>query len=156
MIEITSHSEQETREIGRRLGERLTEGVVIGLSGTLGTGKTRLTQGIGMGLGVPAETITSPTYTLCVPHLGRLELVHIDAYRISDDTEVDELGLDELIEDGAVLVIEWAERIATALPPIDLQILLEHNDDQSRTIWVEGRTEKVNWLGKKGLFPEAS
>ena len=69
MIEITSHSEHETRDIGRRIGERLTEGTVVGLSGTLGTGKTRLTQGIGLGLGIPTETITSPTYTLCVPHL---------------------------------------------------------------------------------------
>ena len=119
---------------------------MIGLNGTLGTGKTRLTQGIGLGLAIPADTITSPTYTIGVPYYGRLPLYHLDAYRINDISEVDELGLDEWVEDGAILVIEWSDRWAKFLPPMDLRISIEHQDDQTRTIQIESLSERVSWL----------
>ncbi len=125
MIEIETTDEEETRELGRRIGAFLESGSVIALDGTLGAGKTRLTQGIGVGLGIPSDAIVSPTYTLCVPYSGRLPLIHLDAYRIKDTCEVDELGLDELVEEGAVLVIEWASRIERFLPPSDIQIVID-------------------------------
>jgi tRNA threonylcarbamoyladenosine biosynthesis protein TsaE len=119
----------------------------------LGSGKTRLTQGIGVGLGVPADSIVSPTYTICVPYSGRLDLLHIDAYRINDVTEVDELGLDELVEDGVVLAIEWADKIAEYLPPISLQIDFDYDDESSRSIVVSVATECEAFF--KELFEDA-
>ena len=137
MVEITTNSEDETRELGRRIGKLLEPGCVIALNGTLGAGKTRLTQGIGVGLDVPAESIVSPTFTLCVPYSGRFPLIHLDAYRIKDDSEVDELGLDELLEDGAVLVVEWAARIRNSLPPIDIEIEIVHDSGDARTFRIQ-------------------
>ncbi len=141
--EFVTQGETETRELGRRLGIQLQPGTVIGLSGTLGAGKTRLTQGIGLGLGVPSDSIVSPTFTLCVPYQGRLRLLHLDAYRIQDPSEIDELGLDEAVEDGAVLIIEWHERFAAFFPPLDLRINLELIDDQGRRVIVENLTERI-------------
>lgn len=135
--EFITHSEDETREIGRKLGNQLKPGTVIGLSGTLGAGKTRFTQGIGLGLGVPEDSIVSPTFTLCVPYRGRLQLLHLDAYRINHASEIDELGLDEWVEDGAVLVIEWYERFSPYFPPLDFQVTLQLIDELSRKIVVE-------------------
>lgn len=111
--------------------------MVVGLSGTLGAGKTRFTQGIGLGLGLPEDSIVSPTFTLCVPYRGRLQLLHLDAYRINHATEIDELGLDESVDDGAVLVIEWYERFSTCFPPLDFQVTLQLIDDPRRKIVIE-------------------
>ena len=131
-LTFTSQSEQQTSELGERLGRALEPGTVIGLNGTLGSGKTRLTQGIGRGLDIADGAIVSPTYTLCVPHEGRLGLLHLDAYRIADPGEVDELGLDELTENGVILIVEWSQRIQTLLPPIDLTVNIEPKSEQIR------------------------
>lgn len=146
--QFTSHSESETRELGRLIGEQLLAGMVVALDGTLGAGKTRLVQGIGIGLGLSADSVVSPTYTICVPYSGRLPLLHLDAYRIGDLHEVDELGLDEAIEDGALLVVEWAERIVDLLPPVDLQIRIQTLDDQVRRIELLSRRGKWRFQSK--------
>ena len=125
MQEFISNSESETRSLGVAIGESLEPGIVIGLNGTLGSGKTRLTQAIGIGLGIAEGEVVSPTFTICVPHEGRLPFLHLDAYRIKQLTEIDELGLDESVEDGIVLIVEWAIRIEKYLPPIDLNISIE-------------------------------
>jgi tRNA threonylcarbamoyladenosine biosynthesis protein TsaE len=135
--EFLTTSEDETRKIGRWLGQQLQPGTVIGLSGTLGAGKTRFTQGIGWGLDVSADAIVSPTFTLCIPYAGRLKLLHLDAYRIKHPSEIDELGLDELVEDGGVLVIEWYERFAPFFPPRDIQVTIEWLDESQRKIEVD-------------------
>ncbi len=129
---FASHSEADTARLGGCLGRSLQAGTVIGLNGNLGMGKTRLTQAIGRGLGILDGQIVSPTFTICVPHEGRLGLLHLDAYRINDPTEVDELGLDELSENGVVLIVEWAERIEKYLPPVDLTISIESFGEQGR------------------------
>ena len=130
---FVSHSEGDTRRLGDCLGGSIVAGTVIGLNGTLGMGKTRLTQALGRALGIPDGEIVSPTFTICVPHEGTLGLLHLDAYRIKDPTEVDELGLDELTENGVVLIVEWAQRIEKYLPPIDLTVSIESIGDQGRT-----------------------
>jgi tRNA threonylcarbamoyladenosine biosynthesis protein TsaE len=135
--EFVTHSDEETRGLGQELGKRLKPGTVIGLSGTLGAGKTRFTQGIGSGLEIPENSIASPTFTLCVPYRGRLQLLHLDAYRISHASEIDELGLDEWVEDGAVLVVEWYERFSTFFPPLDIQVTFQLIDDSTRKIFIE-------------------
>lgn len=104
------------------------------MTGTLGAGKTRFSQGVGLGLGVPADTIVSPTFTLCVPYPGRLLLLHLDAYRIKHASEIDDLGLDEMLDAGAVLLIEWYERFADRFPPMDLSVNLQWLDENQRQI----------------------
>jgi tRNA threonylcarbamoyladenosine biosynthesis protein TsaE len=130
----------QTEQLGRQLAECLQPGLVIGLDGTLGSGKTRLVQAIAAGLGIAADQVVSPTFTLCVPHAGRLKILHVDAYRINHQEEVDELGLDEEVEDGTVLLVEWAERIAASLPPLDIQVVATPVDATSRQYRIAGIT----------------
>jgi tRNA threonylcarbamoyladenosine biosynthesis protein TsaE len=141
--EFVTQGEDETRELGRWLGSQLSAGTVIGLTGTLGAGKTRFAQGLGLGLGVPADTIVSPTFTLCVPYTGRLLLLHLDAYRIKDASEIDELGLDEMVDEGAVLVIEWFERFASNFPRADIQVSIEWLDESQRRIEIHCLSDQI-------------
>lgn len=133
-----THSVDETREFGYRLGHLLLPGTVVALSGDLGAGKTTLTQGIARGLGIDAR-VTSPTFTLVNEYdagsLGRL--IHMDSYRLGDSqgdsrddvvTEAGTFGIEEVLDDeDAVVVIEWAERLASVLPPDCLRITLAHD-----------------------------
>ena len=114
--------------------------MLIGLTGSLGAGKTNLTQGIGEGIGARRTDITSPTFTICVPHHGRIKLLHLDAYRIKDGSEVDELALDEELEDGSVVIVEWADLIESLLPEIDVMISIEATSETERRFLFEART----------------
>ena len=96
--------------------------------------RTHLTQGIATGLGVPEGTVVSPTFTICIPYEARLLMLHLDAYRIKSPEEVDQLGLDESVSDGVVLVVEWASRIELLLPPIDLKIQLAQTGEETREL----------------------
>ena len=145
-FQFESQSPADTDRLGQTIGAAVEHGTVIGLDGTLGAGKTRLTQGIGIGLGIKPGNVVSPTFTIMVPHAGRLPLVHLDAYRIKSPEEVDELDLDELVVDGAVLVIEWANRIANLLPIIDLSVQIEHVDDEQRRFRLTTGSEKGRTL----------
>jgi tRNA threonylcarbamoyladenosine biosynthesis protein TsaE len=137
--EIISHSSEETFRLGTFLGEHLTHGSVIALSGELGSGKTCLAQGIAKGLKVPEELyVTSPTYTLVNEYPGRLRLFHVDLYRIENSTEVDEIGLEEIMGCDDVTVIEWAEKIVGMLPEERLSISISIIDDQTRHLLFTG------------------
>lgn len=127
-------------ELGERLGNALVPSTMVGLSGTLGAGKTTLIQGIGRGLRVGTD-VTSPTFTLAIPYQGRLGMLHVDAYRISDLVEVDDLALDDWIEDGGVVVVEWFERVASALPPRDLTVEIEIADEDGRQVTLTPHSE---------------
>lgn len=131
-----------TDRFGQAIGDVLQRSFVVGLSGTLGSGKTRLVQAIASGLGIDSTNVASPTFTICIPHTGRLDILHLDAYRINHQEEIDELGLDEEVEDGAVLLVEWSERIQKSLPQIDLQIHAKPIGSESREYTVIGNTEK--------------
>lgn len=145
--EFLSRSEADTRRFGFHLGEALEAGMVVGLSGTLGSGKTALCRGIVAGLGGNPEEVVSPTFALCVPYTGRHAILHVDTYRMADDAELDELGLDEQVEWGAVLIAEWPERVAAGLPPLDLQIRLTPTGEQERRIDVAPVSERGRrWL----------
>ena len=122
-------------DLGARLGGGLVPSTMIGLSGTLGAGKTTLIQGVGRGLNIESE-VTSPTFTLAVPYHGRMGMLHVDAYRISDLVEVDDLALDDWIEEGGVVLVEWFERVAAALPPLDLKVEIEIVGEGTRSVAV--------------------
>jgi tRNA threonylcarbamoyladenosine biosynthesis protein TsaE len=109
IVELRSHSPEETRQLGLRLGQLLEPGDVVLLHGDLGAGKTAFTQGIGAGLGV-RETINSPTFTLLKEYLGSAPFYHFDLYRIEDAEEIYTLGFEDYFGGAGVSVIEWAER----------------------------------------------
>ena len=120
---IDTASAAETREVGRRLGAACAPSQVIGLVGDLGAGKTVLAQGIGAGLCV-REPVSSPTFNLAQQYSGRLALWHLDLYRLSRREELDDLSWEELLQARAVIVVEWSDRIAGALPDDRLEIAI--------------------------------
>ncbi|MCK4661055.1 MAG: tRNA (adenosine(37)-N6)-threonylcarbamoyltransferase complex ATPase subunit type 1 TsaE [Phycisphaerae bacterium] len=121
---IHANSVAETLELGRRIGAVLDCGWVIGLVGDLGVGKTHLVKGIAEGFRAPgtaAVEVTSPTFVLVNEYPGRGTLYHLDAYRLHCGEGLEELGIEEMIACGAV-VIEWADRVADGLPGDHLTI----------------------------------
>ncbi|TMF72841.1 MAG: tRNA (adenosine(37)-N6)-threonylcarbamoyltransferase complex ATPase subunit type 1 TsaE [Chloroflexi bacterium] len=105
----TTSSPAETEEAGRRVGERLRRGDVVLLTGALGAGKTTFVRGVAHGTGSESP-VASPTFQLVRVYPGRLQLAHIDLYRVESNSELRDLGLEELAEQGAV-VVEWGDRI---------------------------------------------
>lgn len=112
---LDAGSPGETLAIAARLGATLRAGDVVYLEGELGTGKTCFAKGIASGLGLDPDDVRSPTFTFVDVHaaarMGGLGLVHVDLYRITDAAELTELGLEEMPGDGAVLALEWPERL---------------------------------------------
>jgi tRNA threonylcarbamoyladenosine biosynthesis protein TsaE len=122
MTRVTvTQSESETIAIGRQLGAALPAGATVLLRGELGAGKTAFVRGLAEGMGVATEEVSSPTFTLVQQYRGALPLFHVDLYRVSS-VEADDLGLEELNEQG-VVAIEWAEKLSR-MPygAIDVQI----------------------------------
>ena len=133
-VDLVSHSAEQTRRLGGRLGELLEGGEVLCLMGDLGTGKTCLVQGIGAGLGV-MDRITSPTFTLINEYRGgRLTLYHVDLYRIVDVKAALAFGLDDYMYGEGVCAIEWAARVEEAWPEERLLISLRHIDETKRGV----------------------
>ena len=96
-VTITTHSESKRPAVGRDLAATLAAGSVVLLHGDLGAGKTAFVRGLAEGLGVPAEDVSSPTFTLMQEYRGgRVPLVHVDLYRLDDPREIDDLGLEEI------------------------------------------------------------
>jgi tRNA threonylcarbamoyladenosine biosynthesis protein TsaE len=134
-LDFISHSPEQTRRFGARLGALLHAGDVICLEGQLGTGKTCLTQGIGQGMGI-VEPITT--------------LYHIDLYRLA--APVDEalaLGLADYLRGDGICVIEWAERIRSALPNQRLWIVLRYLDDSKRGILMKAAGKRYDQILQK-------
>lgn len=121
MIFARTTSADETKELAAALAELARPGDLLLLVGDLGAGKTAFTQGFGAALGID-ELITSPTFTLVNTYEGRLELNHLDVYRLEDLAEFEDLGMGEMLDDGSVTVIEWGDAVAPALPSDYLEI----------------------------------
>jgi tRNA threonylcarbamoyladenosine biosynthesis protein TsaE len=133
---VTTHSELETTAAGRDLASRLSAGSVVLLFGDLGAGKTAFVRGLAEGLGIPAEDVSSPTFTIMQEYRGgRLPLFHVDLYRLNDSREVDDLGVDEIAADG-VLAVEWAEKLAQPMGDA-IEVHLEHGDIDTRRILIK-------------------
>lgn len=131
-LDFFSRSPEQTRRIGARLGGVLGSGDVICLQGDLGAGKTTFVQGAARGWG-SVDTVVSPTFIL-VNEYRRADgnrLFHLDAYRLDSIPEAEELDLDSMLADGALL-IEWPERIDGLIPAERLWIQLEHVDEEER------------------------
>ncbi len=138
MIELMSTSEADTLSAGQRLASLLKPGDVIILSGRLGSGKTTFTCGLAEGLGVE-ERVTSPSFVLVRRYQGFIPLVHADAYRLGSLAELDDLDL----EDAApgVLVVEWGDAVATALPADHLHVNIDVPGPDLRVLTFNPRGE---------------
>jgi tRNA threonylcarbamoyladenosine biosynthesis protein TsaE len=131
-----TRSDEETVALGRRLGARLTDGVVL-LIGNLGAGKTTLAKGIVEGRnGTPADEVSSPTFTLIHQYGDETPVYHIDLYRLDEAREVESLGLDDLFAGRSLILLEWAERFPALLPKQRTEIRLRALPDDSREITV--------------------
>jgi tRNA threonylcarbamoyladenosine biosynthesis protein TsaE len=143
-LEIESPSEEFTLRLGRALGERLRAGDVVAMTGELGAGKTVLTKGIALGLGVrDADLVVSPTFTLLNEYAGRLTLHHFDLYRLRDSSELRGQDLAETCASGGVTVIEWAERATDALPAERMDVRMEHASISERRIIFSARGARM-------------
>lgn len=125
-IALTSNSPEKTIHIGDIIGRQLQPGDVVALFGDLGSGKTQITKGICQGLACTDE-VSSPTFTLINEYEGRYPIYHFDLYRIDAADELFGLGYEEYFGGNGVCIVEWAERAASLLPDIRLEIYLEHD-----------------------------
>jgi tRNA threonylcarbamoyladenosine biosynthesis protein TsaE len=130
--DVITGSPAETEAAGKRLGKRLRAGDLVLLVGELGAGKTTFVRGVARGTG-SQDPVASPTFQLVRVYAGRVQLAHIDLYRIEKASELADLGLDELLDQGAV-VVEWGERIETRTAAL---IQLEHLEGDRRVIRVK-------------------
>ena len=132
---LFSLSEQETFQIGRALGSRLGGGELVLLEGQLGIGKTVFARGIANGLGIPARDVCSPSYTLVQEYTGgRIDMFHVDLYRIEQPDDICTLGLEDLMASGAVVVVEWGERLPEAYGTDALTVRFQDIGEASRRI----------------------
>jgi tRNA threonylcarbamoyladenosine biosynthesis protein TsaE len=129
-----THSEDETISLGETLARQLPRRSVVLLIGNLGAGKTTLAKGIVQGLGAAeVEEVSSPTFTL-IHEYGDGRVFHIDLYRIEDARELRTLGLDELLDRDAVVLVEWGERFPHLWPPDRIEIHLSATGDDEHEI----------------------
>jgi tRNA threonylcarbamoyladenosine biosynthesis protein TsaE len=141
--EFLSHSPEETRSVGTRLGALLQPGDVICLQGELGAGKTTFTQGLAQGWG-SLDAVSSPTFIIVNVYrrANDEQLYHLDTYRLDSAPEAEELDIDTMLMRGP-LIVEWPERMQSVLPAERLWITLEHFDDDKRQFYFEARGKRA-------------
>lgn len=134
----TTHSADETIALGEKIGEKLSKGDVIAFKGNLGSGKTTITRGISMGLGL-GDNVTSPTFSLVNEYRGKEKsLIHFDMYRISNPDDVEFTGFWDYLEEGCILAVEWSENISDVIPKSSIIISFKRIDDNTREIEISG------------------
>ena len=145
-MDFFSRSPEQTRRIGMRLGGALQAGDLICLQGDLGAGKTTFVQGIAHGWG-SLDSVSSPTFILVniYRHADGSQLFHMDAYRLDSTPEAEELDLDSMLTEGA-LVVEWPERMDGLIPAERLWVNLEYVDDEEREMKFNARGKRYDEL----------
>ncbi|MCI6673682.1 MAG: tRNA (adenosine(37)-N6)-threonylcarbamoyltransferase complex ATPase subunit type 1 TsaE [Sphaerochaetaceae bacterium] len=137
-MQFVSHTPEETLEIGRTIGAKCKSGTVVSLRGSLGAGKTVIAKGVAEALGIK-DAIVSPTFTLIQEYQGtKLQLFHMDLYRLSGTDEFEMIGGEEMLYGKAVVLIEWSEKIEEMLPDGTVFITIDIQPNQDRVITVEG------------------
>jgi tRNA threonylcarbamoyladenosine biosynthesis protein TsaE len=148
-MEFEVYNIDNTTNLGIKLGKLLNAGDIICLTGDLGAGKTHITKGIALGLGID-DNITSPTFTIVNEYEGgRLKLNHFDVYRVSDPDEIYAIGFDDYIFSDAVSIIEWANYIEEILPNDLLHISIKKNlakGEDYRKIILTPYGERYNYI----------
>lgn len=154
-IQVTTMSPEETRILGASLAPTLLPGDVISLSGDLGAGKTVFVHGVATALGIEGR-VTSPTFTLVQEYEGRYPLIHMDVYRLDSFQEVLDLGFEELLDPGAILMVEWGEAVLPLFPKsyLDVQITNPGREETHRTLVF--RPQAPDWLPKLDTMRETA
>ena len=142
-IDLTLNDEADTVRFAQRLAEILPTALVVALNGMLGAGKTRLVRAFAEACDVPADEITSPTFTLWQTYHGQRVIHHLDAYRIHDEDEFLQLGVEEAYDEESITFIEWADRVQGALPPENLALNIDVVSPAARRVSL--------WTGAKRL-----
>jgi tRNA threonylcarbamoyladenosine biosynthesis protein TsaE len=153
MIEIATVAIDDlaaTEAFGRRLGALLFPNAVVALVGPLGAGKTHLVRAIAEGLGVKNSlAVTSPTFVLIQEYPARLPIFHFDAYRLNGSNEFLQLGVEEYYEMNGVCLIEWADRVESALPEEHLRIEITPIDESKRSFLLTARGARYAELARQ-------
>ncbi len=132
MMTFTTVTPQDTEALGTKLGKLLFPGAFIAIYGDLGAGKTAFSRGIALALDI--DDIASPTFTIVREHSGRIDLFHFDAYRLSCGDELYDIGFDDYLRRNGVVLMEWANNVADALPPNRLDITISGSGEDERNI----------------------
>lgn len=139
-MEYSIGTPEEMLEFAKKLGEQAKPGQVFALVGDLGVGKTVFVKGFALGLGISAH-VTSPTFNLVKEYQGRLPMYHFDVYRISDESEMFEIGFEEYLAAPGVTLIEWADLIPDLLPPHTVQVRIERAGEGGRKVTLHSPVE---------------
>ncbi|MDH3202393.1 MAG: tRNA (adenosine(37)-N6)-threonylcarbamoyltransferase complex ATPase subunit type 1 TsaE [Myxococcales bacterium] len=143
MLELLLNGEGETLALASALADAFAPGDLIGLEGGLGAGKTTFARGAIHALGVPATTaVTSPTFALVHQYEGRFPIAHADFYRLNEGAELEELGIDELLEEGCVLFVEWGRKFPSVASRASLWVELEIVSDEARRVRLHPQGER--------------
>jgi tRNA threonylcarbamoyladenosine biosynthesis protein TsaE len=151
-IDVYTHSEKNTIQLGTILGAILKSGDVLALQGDLGAGKTHFVQGIAKGMGI-TDIVVSPTFTIFNYYENKLPLQHFDFYRLEEEYELDDLGFDDYISNGAT-VIEWSEKFPDRLPVDAAVISIKKTGPTDRLFhfvfsserWIQAEKEVQNYV----------
>lgn len=140
-LRIESASPAATERVGRALGRLLEDGDLVLLSGELGAGKTRFVKGLAPGFGAATrDEVVSPTFLRVEEYGGRGRVLrHVDAYRMHGGADLESLGIVDLVGPGGATVVEWPERVASALPRDGLLATFEHRGPKARRITIRAR-----------------
>jgi tRNA threonylcarbamoyladenosine biosynthesis protein TsaE len=150
-LRLATSSARATRALGARLGRLLAPGDVVALVGDLGAGKTQLVRGVCAGAGVPESEVSSPSFAIVATYGGRIPVHHADLYRIADEDELYGTGFGDLVGGDGALLVEWADRIPSALPDERLTVTLSHDARRPDVRHVElvGKGERAAALAAK-------
>jgi tRNA threonylcarbamoyladenosine biosynthesis protein TsaE len=150
MTGVLSTTEIDTLAFGERLGSRLRAGDLVLLSGQLGAGKTVLVRGIAAGMGIDPAVVRSPTFVLHhVYRAGARVLHHIDLYRLGPHADIRLLDIDEMLESGGVVVVEWGE-YADLLAETQVRIVIDIEDDGARRLTPSSVPERLAPVWSRG------
>ncbi len=147
---IQTECEAHTIALAAKLGVRLKSGDVVGLEGALGSGKTCFVRGLAQGMGLDPRAVVSPTFVIHQEYEaeGAVTLVHIDAYRLQGPQELETIGWEELLAARkAVIAVEWAGRVASALPTRRIDVSLEHQGEHTRGVTIAGPPQRLATVG---------
>ena len=136
MTTFKSHSEDETRKIGEQFASSLNGNEVVGLSGDLGAGKTQFVKGICNFFGLNESEISSPTFSIVNEYPGKTSIYHFDFYRIQDEKELWDIGIEDYFFRSGIKIIEWYELAPNVLPEKIIKVKIEINEDDSRIITI--------------------
>lgn len=146
-MKLISKSAEETIGLGERIGRLIKGGDIVAFRGDLGAGKTTLTRGIAIGMGL-GDNVTSPTFALVNEYRreGKTPLIHFDMYRIKGTDELDVTGFYDYLDEGCAVAVEWSENIEDALSGLTIRITLRRIDDNTREIEISG-DDRFDCLG---------